>query len=65
MTERVSEFVKAILACYKALTNKNFVDKLPFPNRLAQHALELLDRIPLRDVLNRASLEVRTTFTGS
>ena len=51
ITESVCDLVKAVLSRYKALTNKkNFVDKLPFPNHLAQHALKLLARISLRNV---------------
>ena len=50
MTERVSELDSRSLK--GANKQKNFVDILPFSNRLVRHALKLLARISLRDVRN-------------
>ena len=39
------------------MNKKNFVNKLPSPNRLAQYALKLLARISLWDVRNLIQME--------
>ena len=53
MTERVSELAKGHSRSLKGANEQaNFVDKLPFPDRLAQHALKLRVQISLRDVPN-------------
>ena len=59
MAAHVSELCKGHSRSLKGANEqkKNFVDKLPFSNRLAQHALKLLARISLQDVCSRGEVE--------
>ena len=51
MTERVSELVKAIFACEKALTSKNLRRQNAIFQLSRLQALKVLARISLRDVV--------------